>query len=285
MSGVFWKETPEGRTSEDRGALRSLISQFPISGRNNHPLQVKKTLQNMDSLYNASFSDWVTTQDPTTLGKFMLYYSRKYSTEQLVAVVLYLVEKWNSTSTAFLVRYICFGWLKQQDPQPADVVKCCSFLNGLLDHFWHHQPLAIVNVVSDILNIFKDSPERPKAAMSVNRKYYFLMALMADWNVCKVSTFLSYLGPIACLGNEFRVQLLQVFMRTMLKRTGSSHSLGKSLEKSPKELLKPLVCNVNLTSPASPSHVLGKRKLHTEDDDIWEPSTSTPTSKRQCPCL
>jgi hypothetical protein len=280
MSHVFPKGITDERAPEERAALRVLISQYPMSRTNEHPLQVKKTLQSMDTLYNASFSQWVTTQDPTTLGRFMVYYSRQYSVQQLVAVVLFLVEKWNTANTVSLVRYICFGWLKQPCAQPSDLAKCCHFLNGLLDHFWQHQPLVIITVVSDILKSFQDSAEDLKPAVSVNKKYHFLMALMAEWNVCKVSTFLSYLGPAASLGNVFRVQLLQVFMRTRLK---SRAGPAPSLPSTPKEPLKPLIINVNLTSTSS--HVLGKRKLHSEDEDLWEPSSSTPTSKRRCPFI
>jgi hypothetical protein len=279
----------------------------------------------MDKLFDANFSKWVTSQDPqamATTARYLTQFAKEYTLEQLSAVMQFVVESWSCLNSIPLIKSVCRLWLVSE-VEDESLETCCRFLNLFLRPY-SEQPSFIADVTAGVLQTvqettvipcsirngchcnaktkrcpFSASYYRMKASCTesvVSRKYRFVMLLLRDWSLVKVSTFLSYLGPAAKLDNGFRVQVLQGVMKSSVVLSSSSALCSSSpakasstdstndfnkigLRRMSKESLREVL------HPEVESSTSVKRKLDIDnhEDTEWDhASTSSPPRKRPC---
>ncbi|KAJ2617137.1 hypothetical protein H4S08_000461 [Coemansia sp. RSA 1365] len=175
----------------------------------------------MDSLYDASFHDWLKCEDNVSIiASYLQRIANEYPMDRIINALRWLVSSWRVESTAVIVRHITADWVVSANakpspsapfrldvPQPSSHQPEPAVLSGEtrrgllvreLTKDWTCQQIAqLVGMMS--LTFWS---ERPHLEI-------FLRTLVSDWDFCRLSSFFSYISGQLGLDYRFKVSMLQ----------------------------------------------------------------------------
>ncbi|KAJ2728834.1 hypothetical protein H4R23_003578, partial [Coemansia sp. Cherry 401B] len=188
----------------------------------------------MDTLYDASFHDWLKCEDNVSIiASYLQRIANEYPMDRIINALRWLVSSWRVESTAVIVRHITAEWavsatakaaasapfrLEAPQSSAADpAVMAGEARRGLLvrelTKDWTCQQIA--QLVGMLSLTFWSERTHLEA---------FLRALVSDWDFCRLSSFFSYISGQLGLDYRVKVSMLQQAAR----RNASRLSLKRS---------------------------------------------------------
>ncbi|KAJ2162967.1 hypothetical protein GGF46_000153 [Coemansia sp. RSA 552] len=188
----------------------------------------------MDSLYDASFHDWLKCEDNVSIiASYLQRIANEYPMDRIINALRWLVSSWRVESTAVIVRHVTAEWavfastaaaakpaaapfrmdsLHSSTQQPADpAVLSGETRRGLLvrelTKDWTCQQIAqLVGMLS--LSFWSERTHLEA----------FLRTLVSDWDFCRLSSFFSYVSSQLGLDYRVKVSMLQQAARRNASR-------------------------------------------------------------------
>ncbi|KAJ2451712.1 hypothetical protein EV183_003428 [Coemansia sp. RSA 2336] len=174
----------------------------------------------MDSLYDASFHDWLKCEDNVTIiASYLQRIANEYPMDRIINALRWLVSSWRVESTATIVRHITAEWAVSPNAKPSTsapfrldapqttqqadpAVLAGEARRGLLvrelTKDWTCQQIAqLVGMLS--LTFWGER----------NHLEAFLRTLVSDWDFCRLSSFFSYISGQLGLDYRVKVSMLQ----------------------------------------------------------------------------
>ncbi|KAJ1961468.1 hypothetical protein GGI12_003235 [Dipsacomyces acuminosporus] len=247
----------------------------------------------MDSLYDASFHDWLKCEDNVSIiASYLQRIANEYPMDRIINALRWLVSSWRVESTAVIVRHITSDWAAPQTPpkqdsapfrldppsvsasqiDPAAVEGECrrGVLVRELTKDWSCQQIAqLVSLMS--LTFWR---ERPLLEV-------FLRALVSDWDFCHLSSFFSYISGQLGLDYRVKVSMLQQAAR----RNASRLSLKRARNASGKSPAQTAAENAaeqqeEGEEATGSSNTSNKRIRHDSDRNSTDSAAATETGGR-----
>ncbi|KAJ2081457.1 hypothetical protein H4R24_002338 [Coemansia sp. RSA 988] len=198
----------------------------------------------MDSLYDASFHDWLKCEDNVSIiASYLQRIANEYPMDRIINALRWLVSSWRVESTAVIVRHITAEWVVSANskpspnapfrldaPQPPShqiepAVLSGETRRGLLvrelTKDWTCQQIA--QLVGMLSMTFWS--ERPHLEI-------FLRTLVSDWDFCRLSSFFSYISGQLGLDYRFKVSMLQQAARRNSSRLSLKRARNGTTRKS-----------------------------------------------------
>ncbi|KAJ2830238.1 hypothetical protein IWW50_000400 [Coemansia erecta] len=184
----------------------------------------------MDSLYDASFHDWLKCEDNVSIiASYLQRIANEYPMDRIINALRWLVSSWRVESTAVIVRHITAEWAVSPNAKPASsapfrldapqassqepdpVVLAGEARRGLLvrelTKDWSCQQIA--QLVGMLSMTFWSERTHLEA---------FLRTLVSDWDFCRLSSFFSYISSQLGLDYRVKVSMLQQAARRNASR-------------------------------------------------------------------
>ncbi|KAJ2784225.1 hypothetical protein GGI15_002326 [Coemansia interrupta] len=184
----------------------------------------------MDSLYDASFHDWLKCEDNVTIiASYLQRIANEYPMDRIINALRWLVSSWRLESTAIIVRHITADWALPQSTSKANAPSSfladthqnllqtdTSVLSGEarrgvlvreLTKDWTCQQIA--QLVGMLAMTFWSERSHLEA---------FLKTLVSDWDFCRLSSFFSYVSGQLGLDYRVKVSMLQQAARRNASR-------------------------------------------------------------------
>ncbi|KAJ2483672.1 hypothetical protein IWW56_000236 [Coemansia sp. RSA 2131] len=197
----------------------------------------------MDSLYDASFHDWLKCEDNVSIiASYLQRIANEYPMDRIINALRWLVSSWRVESTAVIVRHITAEWAVSPNAKPAAsapfrldtpqtssqepdlAVLAGEARRGLLvrelTKDWTCQQIA--QLVGMLSLTFWSERTHLEA---------FLRTLVSDWDFCRLSSFFSYISSQLGLDYRVKVSMLQQAARRNASRLSlkrSRNSAGRS---------------------------------------------------------
>ncbi|KAJ2796506.1 hypothetical protein H4R20_005509, partial [Coemansia guatemalensis] len=198
----------------------------------------------MDSLYDASFHDWLKCEDNVSIiASYLQRIANEYPMDRIINALRWLVSSWRVESTAVIVRHITAEWVVSANaksssnapfrldaPQPSSHQPEPAVLSGEtrrgllvreLTKDWTCQQIA--QLVGMLSMTFWS--ERPHLEI-------FLRTLVSDWDFCRLSSFFSYISGQLGLDYRFKVSMLQQAARRNSSRLSLKRARNGTTRKS-----------------------------------------------------
>ncbi|KAJ2751908.1 hypothetical protein H4R27_002407 [Coemansia aciculifera] len=193
----------------------------------------------MDSLYDASFHEWLKNEgNVSIIASYLQRIANEYPMDRIINALRWLVSSWRVESTAVIVRHITADWAVPQAPPPKPAASAHfrldpvpvpppsaadpSMLSGEarrgvlvreLTKDWTCQQIA--QLVGMLALTFWSERTYLEA---------FLRTLVSDWDFCRLSSFFSYIS--GQLGLDYRVKV------TMLQDAARRNATRLSLKRA-----------------------------------------------------
>ncbi|KAJ1883600.1 hypothetical protein LPJ66_011014, partial [Kickxella alabastrina] len=184
----------------------------------------------MDSLYDASFHNWLKCEDNVTIiASYLQRIANEYPMDRIINALRWLVSSWRLESTVVIVRHITADWaLPKNPPKPtasmpfrldthsASLQSDPAVLSGEgrrgvlvreLTKDWSSQQIA--QLVGMLALTFWSERTHLEA---------FLRTLVSDWDFCRLSSFFSYVSGQLGLDYRMKVSMLQQAARRNASR-------------------------------------------------------------------
>ncbi|KAJ2074887.1 hypothetical protein GGI09_008703, partial [Coemansia sp. S100] len=178
----------------------------------------------MDSLYDASFHEWLKNEgNVSIIASYLQRIANEYPMDRIINALRWLVSSWRVESTAVIVRHITADWAVPQAPPPKPAASAHfrldpvpvppptaadpSMLSGEarrgvlvreLTKDWTCQQIA--QLVGMLALTFWSERTYLEA---------FLRTLVSDWDFCRLSSFFSYISGQLGLDYRVKVTMLQ----------------------------------------------------------------------------
>ncbi|KAJ2061536.1 hypothetical protein GGI17_003014 [Coemansia sp. S146] len=193
----------------------------------------------MDSLYDASFHEWLKNEgNVSIIASYLQRIANEYPMDRIINALRWLVSSWRVESTAVIVRHITADWAVPQAPPPKPAASAHfrldpvpvppptaadpSMLSGEarrgvlvreLTKDWTCQQIA--QLVGMLALTFWSERTYLEA---------FLRTLVSDWDFCRLSSFFSYIS--GQLGLDYRVKV--TMLQDAARRNASRLSLKRA---------------------------------------------------------
>ncbi|KAJ2386006.1 hypothetical protein GGI05_004518, partial [Coemansia sp. RSA 2603] len=198
----------------------------------------------MDSLYDASFHDWLKCEDNVSIiASYLQRIANEYPMDRIINALRWLVSSWRLESTAIIVRHITADWALPQNPSKANTASTfladthqnnsqmvASILSGEarrgvlvreLTKDWTCQQIA--QLVGMLAMTFWSERSHLEA---------FLKTLVSDWDFCRLSSFFSYVSGQLGLDYRVKVSMLQQAARRNASRLSLKRARNGSAKAS-----------------------------------------------------
>ncbi|KAJ1984467.1 hypothetical protein H4R33_004372 [Dimargaris cristalligena] len=201
-----------------KNALPSLEEELSLANLTHKPTStswrdVGTSIEQMDSLYGASFGHWLKCEENVTMTSNYLYrIANDYPIDRIANALKWLFSGWTLASIAVVVRHVTIDWVdvaKQEaetrDPhRPAnmvDVVATAESRRALLirevTRDWNCSQIA--QLLGSLSSFWPSSQHRE----------VFIRNLTKTWDFCRLSEFFSLLPPAITLDYRVKVSMLQ----------------------------------------------------------------------------
>ncbi|KAJ1721931.1 hypothetical protein LPJ53_003594 [Coemansia erecta] len=227
----------------------------------------------MDSLYDASFHDWLKCEDNVSIiASYLQRIANEYPMDRIINALRWLVSSWRLESTAIIVRHITADWALPQSSSKTNTASSylvdthqklsqmdASVLSGEarrgvlvreLTKDWTCQQIA--QLIGMLAMTFWSERSHLEA---------FLKTLVSDWDFCRLSSFFSYVSGQLGLDYRVKVSMLQQAAR----RNASRLSLKRA--RNGTEKVGASKSGSERASAAAPAHE-GKSGNDEDSDDV-----------------
>ncbi|KAJ2696399.1 hypothetical protein H4218_004636 [Coemansia sp. IMI 209128] len=200
----------------------------------------------MDSLYDASFHEWLKNEENVSIiASYLQRIANEYPMDRIINALRWLVSSWRVESTAVIVRHITADWAVPQAPPPKPAASAHfrldlvpvppptaadpSMLSGEarrgvlvreLTKDWTCQQIA--QLVGMLALTFWSERTYLEA---------FLRTLVSDWDFCRLSSFFSFIS--GQLGLDYRVKV--AMLQDAARRNASRLSLKRARNSAGKQ--------------------------------------------------
>ncbi|KAJ2723215.1 hypothetical protein GGI07_002784 [Coemansia sp. Benny D115] len=189
----------------------------------------------MDSLYDASFHDWLKCEDNvSTIASYLQRIANEYPMDRIINALRWLVSSWRLESTAVIVRHITADWALPQNP-PKPSTAASPFRRDTAIHSAASSAQNDPAVLSGearrgvlVRELTKDWTCQQIAQLvgmlaltfwsERTHLEAFLRTLVSDWDFCRLSSFFSYVSGQLGLDYRVKVSMLQQAARRNASR-------------------------------------------------------------------
>ncbi|KAJ1966457.1 hypothetical protein H4R35_006978 [Dimargaris xerosporica] len=206
LPSTLHKSSPP--TVEEEISLAHLIRKTPSSNWRD----VGRNIEQMDSLYGASFGHWLKNEENVTMtSNFLCRVANDYPIDRIANALKWLFSGWMLASIAVVVRQVTSDWVENARkelirngntaPTEEDVVTAAETRRALLirevTRDWNCSQIA--QLVGTLANFW----------ISPHHSEVFLRGLTKTWDFCRLSEFFSLLPPSFVLDYRVKVAMLQ----------------------------------------------------------------------------
>ncbi|KAJ1643958.1 hypothetical protein LPJ64_004317 [Coemansia asiatica] len=192
----------------------------------------------MDSLYDASFHDWLKCEDNVSIiASYLQRIANEYPMDRIINALRWLVSSWRLESTAVIVRHITADWAVPQNPPPKPNTSSSSFLMDGSHSSLQSDPSVLSGEARRgvlVRELTKDWTCQQIAQLvgMLSLTFWsershleaFLKTLVSDWDFCRLSSFFSYVS--GQLGLDYRVKV--AMLQQAARRNASRLSLKRA---------------------------------------------------------
>ncbi|KAJ2636251.1 hypothetical protein GGF40_003122, partial [Coemansia sp. RSA 1286] len=184
----------------------------------------------MDSLYDASFHDWLKCEDNVSIiASYLQRIANEYPMDRIINALRWLVSSWRLESTAVIVRHITSDWAMPQNPPKPNT--STSFLMDASQTTLQSDPSVLAGEARRgvlVRELTKDWTCQQIAQLvgMLSLTFWsershleaFLKTLVSDWDFCRLSSFFSYVSGQLGLDYRVKVSMLQQAARRNASR-------------------------------------------------------------------
>ncbi|KAJ2704055.1 hypothetical protein FB645_003588 [Coemansia sp. IMI 203386] len=184
----------------------------------------------MDSLYDASFHDWLKCEDNVSIiASYLQRIANEYPMDRIINALRWLVSSWRLESTAVIVRHITSDWAMPQNPPKPNT--STSFLMDAPQTTLQSDPSVLAGEARRgvlVRELTKDWTCQQIAQLvgMLSLTFWsershleaFLKTLVSDWDFCRLSSFFSYVSGQLGLDYRVKVSMLQQAARRNASR-------------------------------------------------------------------